>query len=144
MQGTLYRYYSWQAVTETFNYPCCLHHELLWSLIRSARWKQAASKSCPEWTSNDVSSHECQVLASVNRLLSTLSLSLSLFPSPAHSHYPHQLCASMTGDLRERSRDPWVANQVLGRASTAAAPSSFVPHCVFWRAEEWRTNYEAT
>lgn len=48
-------------------------------LIRYARWKQAASKSCPEWTSNDVSSHECQVLASASpRLLSILPFSLPL------------------------------------------------------------------
>jgi len=27
---TLYRYYSWQAATETFNYLRCLHHGPLW------------------------------------------------------------------------------------------------------------------
>lgn len=44
---------------------------------------------------------------------------------------PHQVRASMTGDLRGCPRDPWVANQVLRRASTAAAPSSFMPTVYF-------------
>jgi len=44
---------------------------------------------------------------------------------------PHQARTSMTGDLRRCPRDPWVANQVLRRASTAAAPSSFISTVYF-------------
>lgn len=69
------------------------------------------------------------MLASASpRLLSILPFSLSLPPSFVG---PHQVCASMTGDLRGCPRDPWVANQVLRRASTAAAPSSFMPTVYF-------------
>lgn len=96
-------------------------------LIRSARWKQAASKSCPEWTSTMF--RVMNVRCSHRRVLAFFPhspfLSSSLVPCL------HQVCASMTGDLRRCPRDPWVANQVLRRASTAAAPSSFVPTVYF-------------
>lgn len=55
----------------------------------------------------------------------------SLFLSSSLVLYPHQGRASMTGDLRGCPKDPWVANQVLRRASTAAAPSSFIPTVYF-------------
>lgn len=130
---TLYRYYSWQAATETFNYPRCLHHEPLCGLIRSARAENRLPRKVAlneRQTMFRVMNVRCSQRRS-SRLPFTRSLTVRISVSLPLVRCPHQSRASMTGNLRECPRDPWVANQVLRRASTAAAPSSFVSTVYF-------------
>lgn len=72
------------------------------------------SKSCPEWTSNDVSSHECQVLASARE-------SSPSFHSPS-------LSSSLRSFAPTKFTPPWLETYVDVRGIHGSLIRSFAEH----------------